>query len=135
MRSSVASVPRAVTQSPIQVRRDLAHTPSILWLWCAPAALAIVASVLSNNHVLSLTVAGALWTAATAWIGVGCIINARHCGRVHCAIDGVMYPLLSVVGVLNVLGIVTVNWNVYWTVFFAILGASFLAELVWRKYV
>jgi hypothetical protein len=38
-------------------------------------------------------------------------------------------------GLLNVLGVVTVNWNVYWTVFFAILGASFLAELVWRKYI
>jgi hypothetical protein len=66
---------------------------------------------------------------------VGCIINGRHCGRVHSAIDGLMYPLLGVVGVLNVLGVVTVNWNVYWTIFFAILGASLLAELVWRKYV
>jgi hypothetical protein len=68
------------------------------------------------------------------WIGVGCVINARHCGRVHCRIDGILFPLLSVVGLLNVIGIVSLSWNVYWLVFLLILGASFIPELVWKRY-
>jgi hypothetical protein len=97
-------------------------------------AIVITGSVLNGIHILSLTGAGILWTVATAWIGIGCVINARHCGRVHCRIDGVLFPLLSLVGLLNVLGIVSLNWNVYWAIFLVILGASFVPEVFWKKY-
>ena len=115
--------------------RDLAHTPSIIWLWGAPLAMVLTASVLNGIQVLSLTAAGILWTIATAWIGVGCVINGRHCGRVHCRIDGVLLPLVSVIGLLNVIGIVSLNWNLYWAIVLAILAASFVPELLWKKYV
>ncbi len=119
---------------PARSRPDLAHTPSVLWLWCAPAVIAIGASFLVNNHAVSLSVAGALWTIATAWIGIGCVINARHCGRVHCAIDGVLFPLLSLCGLLNIVGVLAFSWNLYWAIFFVILGVSFAPELFGRKY-
>jgi hypothetical protein len=118
----------------IGASNDLARTPSILWLWGAPVAVAIAGSVLNSLHIVSLTGAGILWTVATAWIGVGCVINARHCGRVHCRIDGVLFPLLSVGGLLNVLGIVSFSWNAYWIVFLVMLGASFIPELFWKRY-
>lgn len=127
-------MPGAILEKTQPARQDLAHTPSVLWLWCAPACVAIGASVLVNNRTVSITVAGALWTLATAWIGFGCAINARHCGRVHCVIDAILFPLLSLAGVLNVLGIVSFNWNLYWVTFGVILAASFVPELVWRKY-
>jgi hypothetical protein len=116
-------------------RQDLGQTPSVVWLWCAPAVIAIGASFLVNNHTVALTAAGVLWTIATAWIGIGCIINARRCGRVHCAIDAVLFPLLSLSGLLNIVGVLAFSWNLYWAIFFVILGASFVPELFGTKYV
>ncbi len=123
-----------MSDQPTPARRDLARTPSVLWLWGAPALIAIGASVLFNTGGVSLPVAGTLWTLATAWAGLGCAVNARQCGRVHCAIDGILLPLLSMGGLLRVLGIVGFDWNAYWAAFVAIIGASFLAEIVWRRY-
>lgn len=130
----VVPMPDAVTDRQIGASGDLARTPSILWLWGVPLVMVVTASVLNGLRVLSLTNAGILWTVATVWIGAGCVINARHCGRVHCRIDGVLFPLLSVVGVLNVVGIVSLNWNVYWAIFVVILAASFVPEIFWKKY-
>ena len=42
--------------------------------------------------------------------------------------------LLSLIGLLNVLGVVALNWNAYWAIFLVILGLSFVPELVWKKY-
>ncbi|HVA22116.1 MAG TPA: hypothetical protein VNN74_08485 [Candidatus Micrarchaeia archaeon] len=123
-----------MSDQPARARQDLARTPFVVWLWGAPALIAIGASVLVNTNTVSLPVAGALWTVATAWIGLGCAINARHCGRVHCAIDGVLLSLLSVGGLLNLLGIVSFDWNGYWAAFWAIVVASFLVEVCWRRY-
>ncbi len=127
-------MPDVVGDRRIGAREDLSRTPSIVWLLGVPVAIVITGSVLNGTHTLSLTGAGILWTVATAWIGVGCVINARHCGRVHCRIDGILFPLLSLVGLLNVLGLVSLNWNVYWAIFLVILGASFLLEVFWKKY-
>ena len=123
-----------VSDRPDGSEEDLARSPSIIWLWGVPIAIIITGSVLNGVHVLSLTSAGIMWTIATLWIGIGCVINAWHCGRVHCLIDGVLFPLLSLVGLLNVLGIVSLNWNAYWAIFLVILGLSFVPELVWKKY-
>jgi len=127
-------MPDVVTDRQIGAQQDLARTPSIIWLWGAPSAMVITASVLNGINILSLTGAGVLWTIATAWMGVGCAINARHCGRVHCRIDGVLFPLLSLTGLINILGIVSFNWNLYWAIFVVILGASFVTEVFWKKY-
>lgn len=130
----VLAMPDVVADRQIGAQEDLARTRSIIWLWGAPLAMVITASVLNGIGILSLTGAGVLWTLATAWIGIGCDINARHCGRVHCRIDGVLFPLLSLVGLLNVVGIVSINWNAYWAVFLVILAASFVPEFFWKKY-
>lgn len=127
-------MPDMLTDVQIGPRGDLARTPSVLWLWGVPILLALTASILHGANVLGLTEAGILWTLATAWFGVGCVINARHCGRVHCRIDGVLFPLLSVIGLLNVLGILSLNWNLYWAIFLGILAASFVPEILWKKY-
>jgi hypothetical protein len=114
---------------------DLLQTTSWVWLWCLPASVAIGAPLLQAHHVLSMPAEGALWTAATLWIGVGCAVNAHRCGRVHCLIDGALLPLLAIGGLLNLLGIVTFSWNAYWAAFFVVLIVSFLPEVVWKKYV
>ncbi len=68
------------------------------------------------------------------WIGTGCFINGRSCGRVHCRIDGILLPILGIAGVLNILSVFLFSWNVFWLVFFAILIASFVPEWTWKRY-
>src|SRR5437867_7713057 len=71
---------------------------------------------------------------AVGWIGTGCFINGRSCGRVHCRIDGIAFPLLSMVGVLNLLSIISFDWNNFVLAFLIILVSSFVPEWTWKKY-
>jgi hypothetical protein len=73
------------------------------------------------------------WVVAVAWVGVGCFLNGRSCGRVHRRIDGVAFPTLALVGVLNVLSIITFDWNLFWLAFIVILVGSFIPEWTWKK--
>ena len=99
-----------------------------------PVVLVMATSVAFSANLISLTVAGALWTLSVGWVGVGCFINGRSCGRVHCVIDGIAFPLLAAVGALNVLSVVSFSWNLFLGVFIVILVASFVPEFVWKKY-
>ncbi len=103
-------------------------------LWGVPIVLAVGASAAYGASLLSLTARGIFWVAAVAWAGIGCLINGRSCGRVHCRIDGILFPLLSIVGALNVLSIVSFDWNLFWLAFAVILVGSFVPEWTWRKY-
>lgn len=106
-------------------------------IWGVPVATIVLASIAQSSGMISLALAGGIWTASTAAMGVGCLINASRCGRVHCAIAGVLLPMLSVAGVANVLGLVYFSWDVlgvYWDVFWGILIVSFSTELLWRQY-
>jgi hypothetical protein len=98
-----------------------------------PVVLAIGASAAYGASVVSLTVKGALWVTAVAWAGIGCLLNGRSCGRVHCRIDGVLFPILSIVGALNVLSIISFDWNLFWLAFIVILVGSFVPEWTWKK--
>jgi len=120
----------------LQIRKesDLDSPPWCYLLWGVPAALAIATSIVYGRGILPATFAGILWTASVAWAGVGCFINGRRCGRVHCKIDGVLFPVLSIAGALNVLALVSFSWTIFWGVFLLILLASFLPEWSWKKY-
>jgi hypothetical protein len=108
--------------------------PSAFWLWCVPGCVAIGTSILEGDHTVSLTAAGALRTAATLWIGLGCAWNARACGRVHCFVDGALLPVLALVGALNVATVIAISWNLYWAAFMVIIVASFVPEVLGRRY-
>ncbi|TMI11544.1 hypothetical protein E6H35_10265 [Candidatus Bathyarchaeota archaeon] len=99
-----------------------------------PVVLAVGASTAYDASVLSITARGVLWVAAVAWAGTGCLINGRSCGRVHCRIDGILFPILSIVGALNVLSVISFSWNLFWLAFIVILVASFVPEWTWKKY-
>jgi len=85
--------------------RNLERAPWRYLLWGAPVVIVIGAGAAYGASVLSLTARGALWVIAVAWAGIGCLNNGRSCGRVHCRIDGILFPLLSIIGALNVLSI------------------------------
>src|SRR6266581_3275188 len=78
--------------------RNLERAPWCYLLWGVPAVLVVVASAAYGASILSLTGRGVVWVIAVAWAGVGCFLNGRSCGRVHCKIDGIVLPLFAIVG-------------------------------------
>jgi len=114
--------------------RNFERAPWCYLLWGVPVVIVIGAGVAYGASVLSLTARGPLWIIAVAWTGTGCFINGRSCRRVHCRIDGVFFPLLSLVGALNVFSINSFDWNMFWLAFIIILIGSFVPEWTWKKY-
>src|SRR5437660_9326168 len=96
---------------------NLERAPWCYLLWGVPAVLVVVASAAYGASILSLTGRGVVWVIAVAWAGVGCFLNGRSCGRVHCKIDGIVFPLLAIVGELNVLSAVEFVSNIYLLLF------------------
>ncbi len=115
-------------------RRNFERPPWCYLLWGVPAALTVIANRAYEASLFSLTTTGILYTLSVLWIGTGCFINGRSCGRVHCRIDGILFPILGIAGVLNILSVFSFSWNVFWLVFFAILIASFVPEWTWKRY-
>ena len=119
-------------------RQDLLHTPAALWLWGLPNGLLILGSIFAtsvwNGQQLPATLTGVLLTIGTAWMGVACYWNGRRCGRTHCKIDGLLLPLLSLVGLLNLVGVTSFGWIVYAGAFWIILLLSFVPEFFGRRY-
>jgi len=114
--------------------RNFEAPPWCYLLWGVPAVVVIGAGIAYGESVLSITARGVLWVTAVAWAGTGCLINARSCGRVHCKMDGIAFPLLAIVGALNLLSIISFDWNLFWLAFFLILVGSFVPEWTWKKY-
>jgi hypothetical protein len=114
--------------------RNLERAPWCYLLWGVPVVVAIGASEAHDFAGLSITTTGALWVTAVAWAGIGCLVNGRSCGRVHCRIDGILFPALAIIGALNVLSVISFDWNLYWLAFIVILVASFVPEWTWKKY-
>ncbi len=114
--------------------RDLARGRSLLILWGIPGGILVVTLRLNAAEVISPPLAAALFSASILWIAVGCLVNARRCGRVHCIIVGTLFPILSIFGIANTLGLIGLNWNYFWAAFFTILIASFSTEYLWRPY-
>jgi hypothetical protein len=108
---------------------DLLRTSAALWLWCLPVLIVIVTNSLYNGQGgSSFAIAGVLLIIATLWIGVACYANGRRCGRLHCKIDGILLPLLSLVGLLNLLRVTSFGWAVYSNALAVIVILSFAAE-------
>ncbi len=114
--------------------RNFERAPWCYLLWGVPVVLALGANAAYRASVLSLTATGALWITAVAWAGIGCLINGRSCGRVHCRIDGILFPVLSIIGALNVLSVISFDWNLFWLAFIVILVGGFIPEWTWKKY-
>jgi len=114
--------------------RNFERAPWCYLLWGVPVILVIGAGTAYGESLLSLSTRGVLWVAAVAWAGTGCLINGLSCGRVHCRIDGIAFPLLAIVGALNVLSIISFDWNLFWLAFLLILVGSFVPEWTWTKY-
>jgi hypothetical protein len=114
--------------------RNYEGPPWCYLLWGVPAIILVAADAAYGASALSSITTGILFVLAVAWIGIGCFINGRTCGRVHCRIDGIAFPILGAVGVLNLLGIAPFAWNLFLLAFLIILAASFVPEMFWKRY-
>jgi hypothetical protein len=103
----------------------------MLW-WGLP----ILGGVSSNFLGLSLAPAAFLWAGAFAWMGTGCLLNARRCARLHCFISGPVLWLGAVITALMGFGIVSAPHAlgdvVNATVVLVVL--SWLPEWFWGRY-
>jgi len=47
----------------------------------------------------------------------------------------VLLPTLALVGALNVADVIAISWNPYWAAFMVIIVASFVPEVLGRRYI
>ncbi len=103
---------------------------NVAWLlWGVPAAVLILGSLVSPLPRMLL------WTPAFAVAGVACVVNAAHCGRVHCYVTGPLYLLAAIATLLA--GMEFVPLRSSW-IGGAVVGGTILAyvpEWVRVKYV
>jgi len=119
--------------------QDLVRTAAALWLWGPPIVLVILGSIFAssrwNGYILPPQLSGVLLTLGTAWFGVACYWNSRRCGRTHCKIDGILFLLLSLVGMVNLVGVTSFGWMVYAGAFWLILCLSYVPEFFGMTYI
>lgn len=92
--------------------RDILSRPLGAFLvFCLPAAAMIVA----GGSWFADGWRAVIWTVALSAMGIGCVVNAVRCKRVHCYLTGPFFLLMAVVTVLYGLGVVPLGrhgWSV-----------------------
>lgn len=110
-----------------------AHFASRLIWWIIPALILASASLFKH----SLSQMGFVLAGAFAWMGTGCVLNARRCGRLHCYFSGPALWLGAIGGLLIGLRILSGSHDLNYVIFgaAALFVASYLPEAIWGKYV
>lgn len=104
----------------------------LVW-WCVPLGIGFA----SNLFAVTTRAIALVWMISFAWMGVGCILNARRCHRLHCYISGPVFflgaaALAAFASGVALLGPHSLNNIVSITLGAALL--SFVPEMIWRKY-
>ncbi len=82
-------------------------TIAIYWL---PIAVLVASGFFAVGNAARTVI----WAVALITMGVGCLVNALRCGRVHCYATGPFFVLMAAVAVLYGLGIAplgALGWN------------------------
>ena len=93
--------------------RDILSSPWLAFaVWWLPG-IAIVVLARSDFGDAGRTAfwRTVVWTAALTIMGIGCLINAARCGRVHCYITGPFFLVMAVVTLLYGLGTLSLGKN------------------------
>lgn len=107
------------------------YTGLLLW-WGLPLLMGISAGFFR----LSLQGTALVWAAAFAWMGTGCVLNARRCGRLHCFFSGPALWLGAIGALLvgfEVLSSAHALQYVIWGTA-GLVALSYLPEAIWGKY-
>ena len=121
------------TVAPGNSIKDWARSPrGYLIAWGIPS-LALIAAAWLAPGARALA-----WSAVLVWMGTGCIMNARRCGRTHCRYTGPYYFAMIVPAVR--LGSVTIaagTWAWWLLGAMILLGSKAIwvaTEARWGKY-
>lgn len=78
------------------------------------------------------------WSGVLVWMGAACLMNARRCGRTHCAYTGPYYLILSVPVMLHGFGAVPLGQGGWWVLGVLILFGGkviwIVTEVLWGRY-
>jgi hypothetical protein len=125
---------RGADQPAMSASPDWIRNPISLAIWWV---VPIVLGNLADHLPLSRPATALVWTAALAWMGLGCILNARRCHRRHCYFSGPIMFAGAIVVALVGWGVVPLGPDglslTLWTTFVLVLF-SFLPELIWGRY-
>ncbi len=119
----------------VGANRDILCNPSITGVvfW-----LPIVALVASGAFAIPTGLRTAIWAASFGTMGIGCIINALRCRRLHCYLTGPFFLWMAVLTLLYGLGL----WHLGahgWSVISLVASAGgallcFVPELLLGRY-
>ena len=106
---------------------DLVSQKSGILLWCLPTLALFV---------------GLVWRSKLAWIwipaflimGIGCLVNARRCGRLHCYFTGPVFVLAAIYVALASANVLVLRPGAFLLIVGAIAMLACLAELPFGKY-
>lgn len=57
--------------------------------WGLPVA-AMIGAIWATHPTKTL-----VWVTALSWMGIACLVNARHCGRIHCFYTGPFFLFMT----------------------------------------
>ena len=116
-------------------QRDLVKDTKTMWLlWVLPVATILISGYFANGGWV-MTVS---WTLSLVVMGVGCVANARGCGRMHCYFTGPFFLLMAVVSFAHGLQLLPLGprgWSYIGTTL--LVGGILLCvvpEQVWGRY-
>ncbi len=106
---------------------DLVSQKSGILLWCLPTAAVIV---------------GSSWPSIRHWLlipaflimGIGCLVNARRCGRLHCYFTGPVFVLAAIYVALAAANVVPLRPGAFLLIMCAIAMLACLAEVPLGRY-
>ena len=113
---------------------DFLRSPKrVAFWWALPLVAGWVAELLRASPFIESLV----WAAALAWMGTGCVLNARLCRRLHCYLSAPVLFLGAVAVFLAGLGWAPLGAHSASNLINASLALallSFLVEPIWGKY-
>ena len=100
--------------------------------WGIPSVMLVAAGLLDPAP------RALVWSGVLVWMGAGCLLNARRCGRTHCRYTGPYYLAMIVPVALLGAGVISFGAWGWWVLgAMILLGAKVIwlvTEVLWGRY-
>ena len=106
---------------------DLTSRKTAWFLWYVPIAMLVVGSSWTRGRVW-------LWVPALVVMGIGCLVNAVRCGRLHCYVTGPLFLAAALYVVLSAFGLVALHPDKFLIIVLVLSCLAQCAEITLGKY-
>ena len=106
---------------------DLTGHKTAWFLWYVPIATLVVGSSWTRGRVW-------LWVPALVVMGIGCLVNAVRCGRLHCYVTGPLFLAAALYVVLSAFGLVVLHTGPFPIIVLVLSCLAQCAEIPLGKY-